>query len=186
MTSPDSRTRPSPPVRTENAAEGPAARPDAAAADAVRRPAAPEAHLTVLRRVVTAPVPRWPEAPRDADPSREAAPAEVPGPAAGSTGLRVRMRRAWRLVRSPELLLPAPGPHPFSIGRAPGSMLRLSHYTVSRAHAQLRSTGQGWTLRDLGSANGTWVNGRRITGSVTVRAGDHVRFGQVGFRLAAS
>ncbi|MDT0381278.1 DUF1707 and FHA domain-containing protein [Streptomyces sp. DSM 42041] len=97
----------------------------------------------------------------------------------------VLLRRAWQRERLPELMLPGPGPYPLSIGRAPGSMLRLTHHTVSRAHAQLRHTGAGWSLRDLGSSNGTWVNGRRVTGSVAVRPGDHVQFGQAGFRLTA-
>lgn len=96
-----------------------------------------------------------------------------------------RLRRAWRTARLPELMLPAPGPYPMSIGRAPGSVLRLSDETVSRTHAQLHSSARGWTLRDLGSSNGTWVNGRRVTGSVSVRPGDHVRFGQVSFRLGS-
>ncbi|WP_314178610.1 FHA domain-containing protein [Streptomyces winkii] len=94
------------------------------------------------------------------------------------------LRNAWQSERLPELLLPAPGAHAYSIGRAPGSMLRLNHFTVSRTHAQLRSTGDGWKLRDLGSSNGTWVNGSRVTGSVRVRPGDVVRFGQIGFKLA--
>ncbi|HEX5567481.1 MAG TPA: DUF1707 and FHA domain-containing protein [Streptomyces sp.] len=94
-----------------------------------------------------------------------------------------RLRRAWDAQRLPELVLPAPGPYPMSIGRAPGSMLRLTDETVSRTHARLHSSARGWTLRDLGSSNGTWVNGRRVTGSVSVRPGDHVRFGRVGFRL---
>lgn len=98
---------------------------------------------------------------------------------------RGRLRRAWTTEDLPELLLPASGPYALSIGRAPGSVLRLTDYTVSRAHAQVRYTGQGWTLRDLGSSNGTWVNERRITGAVPVRPGDRVRFGQVSFRLTA-
>jgi FHA domain/Domain of unknown function (DUF1707) len=96
------------------------------------------------------------------------------------------LRKAWQSERLPELLLPGPASYTYSIGRAPGSMLRLNHYTVSRAHAQLRSTQDGWKLRDLGSSNGTWVNGSRVTGSVRVSPGDVVRFGQIGFRLAVS
>lgn len=96
------------------------------------------------------------------------------------------LRKAWQSERLPELLLPTPSAYAYSIGRAPGSMLRLNHFTVSRTHAQLRSTGDGWKLRDLGSSNGTWVNGSRVTGSVSVRPGDVVRFGQIGFRLAVS
>lgn len=94
------------------------------------------------------------------------------------------LRHAWQSERLPQLLLPAPGSHAYSIGRAPGSMLRLNHFSVSRTHAQLRATGDGWKLRDLGSSNGTWVNGSRVTGSVRVRPGDVVRFGQIGFKLA--
>jgi hypothetical protein len=96
-----------------------------------------------------------------------------------------RVRRAWRSERLPQLLLPAPGPLPLSIGRASGSGLRLNHASVSRQHATLRGTGTGWTLRDLGSSNGTWVNGLRVTESVRVRPGDHVSFGAMAFRLAA-
>ncbi|MBA0052075.1 FHA domain-containing protein [Streptomyces sp. AJS327] len=94
------------------------------------------------------------------------------------------LRKAWRTQRLPELLLPPPAPHPLSIGRAPGSMLRLNDFTVSRAHAQLRCTVEGWFLRDLGSSNGTWVNDSRVTGSVQVYPGDQVRFGQMAFRLS--
>ena len=101
-------------------------------------------------------------------------------------GFTASLRKAWQSERLPELLLPTPSSYAYSIGRAPGSMLRLTHFTVSRTHAQLRSTGDGWKLRDLGSSNGTWVNGSRVTGSVTVRPGDVVRFGQIGFRLTVS
>lgn len=94
------------------------------------------------------------------------------------------LRRAWRNQRLPELLLPAPGPHPLSIGRAPGSMLRLNDFTVSRMHAQLRGSSDGWHLRDLGSSNGTWLNDSRVTGTARVRPGDRVRFGDTAFRLA--
>ncbi|WP_165986435.1 DUF1707 and FHA domain-containing protein [Streptomyces sp. YIM 98790] len=99
--------------------------------------------------------------------------------------LRSSVHRAWRAERLPQLMLPDAGPHPMSIGRAPGQMLRLTHGSVSRYHAQLSSGTAGWQLRDLGSANGTWVNGVRVTGSVPVRPGDQVRFGDVEFRLAA-
>ena len=43
-----------------------------------------------------------------------------------------------------------------------------------------------WVLRDLGSTNGTTVNGRRVTGSAVVRDGDQIGFGRMTFRLSAS
>ncbi|WP_328332728.1 MULTISPECIES: DUF1707 and FHA domain-containing protein [unclassified Streptomyces] len=96
-----------------------------------------------------------------------------------------RMRRAWVTERLPKLLLPAPGPYPLRIGRDPVNGLRLNHETVSRMHAELGVQAGLWVLRDLGSANGTTVNGHRVTGAVAVRDGDSVGFGRIHFRLSA-
>ena len=103
---------------------------------------------------------------------------------AGS-GFSIRLRRAWQSERLPKLLLPEPSPYPLLIGRDPANGLRLSHDTVSRTHAELIARGSRWILRDLGSTNGTCVNGQRVTGSVLVCEGDQVSFGQVNFRLSA-
>ncbi|MEV6396125.1 DUF1707 and FHA domain-containing protein [Streptomyces sp. NPDC051907] len=98
----------------------------------------------------------------------------------------VRLRRAWQAERLPPLLLPEPAsPYPLRIGRDPANGLRLSHDTVSRLHAELSRQGSLWILRDLGSTNGTTVNGRRVTGSVVVHDGDMVGFGHMSFRLTA-
>ncbi|GLF97825.1 DUF1707 and FHA domain-containing protein [Streptomyces yaizuensis] len=94
-----------------------------------------------------------------------------------------RMRRAWYAQKLPPLLLPEPGPGPLGIGRDPGNGLRLNHDTVSRRHAELTRRHGTWVLRDLGSTNGTMVNGRRVVGAIVVRDGDMVSFGRVGFRL---
>ncbi|MFG3049669.1 FHA domain-containing protein [Kitasatospora sp. NPDC048239] len=96
----------------------------------------------------------------------------------------VRLRGAWRVERLPGLSLPHAGAGTLTIGRIPGSGLRLHDASVSRQHAELRREGEGWVLYDLGSTNGTHVNGRRIAGGVRVRPGDQVRFGNLEFRLA--
>ncbi|MFJ5995351.1 FHA domain-containing protein [Streptomyces sp. NPDC092370] len=102
------------------------------------------------------------------------------------SGFTVRMRRAWQSERLPKLLLPHPSHgHPLRIGRDPASGLRLNHETVSRVHAELRHQGGLWVLRDLGSTNGTTVNGRRVVGAAVVREGDQVGFGRITFRLSA-
>ncbi|MEV5434347.1 DUF1707 and FHA domain-containing protein [Streptomyces sp. NPDC052701] len=102
------------------------------------------------------------------------------------SGFTVRLRSAWRAERLPKLLLPhAANGHPLRIGRDPASGLRLTHETVSRVHAELRRQGGLWVLRDLGSTNGTTVNGRRVVGAAVVREGDQVGFGRMLFRLAA-
>ncbi|MFI8007511.1 FHA domain-containing protein [Streptomyces sp. NPDC086010] len=104
----------------------------------------------------------------------------------GLSAFPARVRRAWQSERLPRLMLPVPGPHPLLIGRDPGNGLRLSHETVSRLHAELTAHGSRWILRDLGSTNGTCVNGQRVVGSVAVRDGDQVSFGRMTFRLTAS
>jgi hypothetical protein len=103
----------------------------------------------------------------------------------GVSAFFVRLRRAWLAEKLPPLLLPEPGPYPLRIGRDPVNGLRLTHESVSRLHAELSLQNDMWVLRDLGSTNGTTVNGRRVTGAVPVRDGDMVSFGRIGFRLTA-
>ncbi|MGW0859641.1 FHA domain-containing protein [Streptomyces sp. NPDC002690] len=103
----------------------------------------------------------------------------------GVSGFPGRLRMAWQAGKLPRLLLPAPGPYPLLIGRDPGNGLRLNHETVSRNHAELTVRGRIWLLRDLGSTNGTCVNGQRVVGAVPVREGDQVSFGHMTFRLTA-
>jgi len=59
----------------------------------------------------------------------------------------------------------------------------LDDPTVSRRHAVIEPDGRGWRLRDLGSRNGTAVNGSPVAGSAPLRAGDIVSFGSVDARL---
>ncbi|MER6505058.1 DUF1707 and FHA domain-containing protein [Streptomyces sp. NPDC001455] len=103
----------------------------------------------------------------------------------GVSGFPGRVRRVWRTERLPRLLLPVPGPYPLLIGRDPGNGLRLNHESVSRLHAELTTRDGRWMLRDLGSTNGTCVNGQRVAGAVRVREGDQVSFGRMSFRLTA-
>lgn len=102
-----------------------------------------------------------------------------------ASAFNVTLRAAWRAEKLPPLVLPEPGPHPLRIGRDVASGLRLSDSSSSRTHAELRYEAHGWVLRDLGSMNGTFVNGRRVAGAVAVRAGDQVTFGRMSFRLTA-
>ena len=68
------------------------------------------------------------------------------------------------------------------IGRASECQLVLIDDTVSRRHAELRVEDGRWLLRDLGSFNGTWVNGRRVV-EAEVRPGDLVHLGGAEIRL---
>ncbi len=71
------------------------------------------------------------------------------------------------------------------LGRDPSSDVVLDYPMVSARHAALRRSGEHWVLRDLGSTNGTFVNGGRATGPVTVAVGDAIGLGSYTLRLTA-
>jgi DNA-binding NtrC family response regulator len=66
-----------------------------------------------------------------------------------------------------------------TVGRAPDNAVCLNHRTVSRYHAVLSEGMDGWTVRDLGSHNGTRVNDKPVVESPLADR-DAVRFGSVG------
>ena len=72
---------------------------------------------------------------------------------------------------------------PLVLGRALSSDLPVLDPTVSRRHAELTIEPSSVHLRDLGSSNGTFVNGTRITSSTRLRMGDRVVFGKILFEL---
>ena len=65
-----------------------------------------------------------------------------------------------------------------TIGRAPENSIRLEDTSVSGRHAELVSVGENCYLKDLGSTNGTLVNGQPVQ-ETQLRAGDRIRFGKV-------
>jgi len=72
-----------------------------------------------------------------------------------------------------------------TVGRSQECDQRIDHPMVSGRHAKLTMRDGGWLLEDLGSANGTFLNGERITAPVMVGPQDRVQIGPVRFRLAA-
>jgi hypothetical protein len=80
------------------------------------------------------------------------------------------------------------GAAPVVLGREAKAGIVLPSGVVSRRHAMLRRVDETVTLEDLGSSNGTWVNGVRIGQRTTLELGDLIRvgdidlqFGRVGF-----
>jgi hypothetical protein len=69
----------------------------------------------------------------------------------------------------------------FTIGRTRDCDLCLTDLSVSRTHALLVRREDGWVLSDLGSHNGTRLNGWLVREPVQVRAGDRVEFGSMAF-----
>jgi hypothetical protein len=64
-------------------------------------------------------------------------------------------------------------------GRADHVDQMLADDFVSDEHAELTSDGSGeWRIRDLGSTNGTYLNGRKVIASTAVAAGDQLQLGK--------
>jgi hypothetical protein len=120
---------------------------------------------------------------QQAAPSYEQAPPRIPppphawhGPPAPSLG-----NPAPPLAKPATLVFPPGSGVRFTIGRTRDCDLCLTDLSVSRMHALLVRREDGWVLSDLGSHNGTRLNGWLVREAVRVRAGDRVEFGSMAF-----
>lgn len=75
------------------------------------------------------------------------------------------------------------GDDPVVIGRLPECEVNLSDPNISRRHAEVRRNGNEFVLADLGSTNGTRVNGAQITGERHLRDGDEIGVGAITIRF---
>jgi pSer/pThr/pTyr-binding forkhead associated (FHA) protein len=108
------------------------------------------------------------------------APEQVVSRSVGGPGVRAALIDSWGRAHAVEART--------LIGRQfDGSGLSVLEASISRhhAHIQFEPTSRTWTLRDLGSANGTTVNDQSLTEAVTLQNGDRVSVGQVGFYFIA-
>jgi ABC-type multidrug transport system ATPase subunit/predicted component of type VI protein secretion system len=71
-----------------------------------------------------------------------------------------------------------------SIGRDPSNAIVLPAPAVSRFHAEVEQVGQRFRVRDLHSSNGTYVNGKPVTGETWVHPGDAIQIGPYRFVVA--
>lgn len=72
-----------------------------------------------------------------------------------------------------------------SLGRDSENDIVLDDAFVSSEHAKLIWNGKGWVLQDLGSTNGTSINGKRVKRAAVVQPGDTLQLGSVKLKLAA-
>ncbi len=72
---------------------------------------------------------------------------------------------------------------PIRVGRSEGCDLRLEDAYVSQVHARLFPQDGVWFVEDLGSTNGTFLNGERVSAPRPLRAGDQVRVGTTVLEL---
>ena len=70
-----------------------------------------------------------------------------------------------------------------TIGRGRGNTMRVDDAFLSNEHAVFGRGEGGWWIRDLGSTNGTAVNGKPVRATVTIRPGDVVQLGRIALRV---
>ena len=80
----------------------------------------------------------------------------------------------------PRVISPAT---PVVVGRSPDSDFVIDDRTVSRRHAAIHREGYLWILEDLGSTNGTRVNGERVRDRAALAPGDEIGFGAAATRF---
>jgi predicted component of type VI protein secretion system len=71
-----------------------------------------------------------------------------------------------------------------TIGRHDDCVIRIKSSQVSRRHCEVFEVAQKLTIRDLGSSNGTFVNGKRVVGQQVLKLGDELTVGSVSLRVA--
>jgi hypothetical protein len=108
----------------------------------------------------------------------------------GSFEIAGRLRQGEGGAGPGSLLLPTGervtlGEFIVTVGRMPESTVVLADPNVSRNHAEVRPQGDGYVVIDLGSTNGTRVNGVRIS-EHTLRDGDEIMFGNTRVMFSAS
>src|SRR6188474_3846831 len=94
---------------------------------------------------------------------------------------RLRVQVGSRLIGHTPL-----GRTHLSIGRSPRAQLTIDDPFASRLHAEVWHDGEAGWLSDLGSSNGTYLNGSRITGAVQIFSGDRVRIGETLLTLEST
>jgi len=86
-----------------------------------------------------------------------------------------------------ELVVYAPGEGPLrhtldespvTLGRGANCSIPVRDRFLSRMHIEFLSKGGSWFVRDLGSANGSWLNGRRVEGAERLHVGDTLSLGE--------
>lgn len=75
--------------------------------------------------------------------------------------------------------------HDMLVGREPNCEIPINSLHISRQHARITQTETGFFLEDLNSANGTYINGLKLTTPVALQIGDLVCFDDQGFRVVA-
>ena len=87
---------------------------------------------------------------------------------------RARQETALLLMGGKRLVV---GPGGASLGRSRQCDVTVDDPNVSRTHAEVRPRGGSWVLSDLGSTNGSRLNGHRVEGTEVLKPGDEIELG---------
>lgn len=101
---------------------------------------------------------------------------------ADTTSIRHRAEGGVISVKMlPTLVIPVKGDGEITFGRGPQNQVILPFAAMSKSHGVLTHTAEGWSIRDTGSKNGSFIDGGRIETNVTkpMRDGASLRFGDV-------
>jgi len=110
---------------------------------------------------------------------------ELNMPAIPGSNNEARPRFEFYPAGSPTLRSVEVDPIPFTIGRGEGTELQLNSTSVSREHARVVRSAAGYRIRDLGSTNGTTINGEPIT-EARLNDGDSVRIADIELTFVCS
>jgi hypothetical protein len=104
-------------------------------------------------------------------------------------GVSLEIRASLKLLQGGQIGLEIPvSKSPFQLGRRPECDLQLASHVVSGFHCRITKTKFEVLLADLDSANGTFLNGRRLTKEAALNDNDQIRAGHfmLQMQLAAS
>jgi pSer/pThr/pTyr-binding forkhead associated (FHA) protein len=101
---------------------------------------------------------------------------------AASAGLRLTVVKGPRELSGKRVAIRGP----IVIGRSPGADIVISGDFVSSRHARVTPTPSGATVEDLGSTNGTIVNGSRVLGTTPLQLGDVIDIGDVRLQVEST
>ncbi|HEX3977170.1 MAG TPA: DUF3662 and FHA domain-containing protein [Solirubrobacteraceae bacterium] len=93
---------------------------------------------------------------------------------------RSRQQTALLLMGGKRLVV---GPGGATMGRSRQCDVTVDDANVSRTHAEVRPRGGSWVLNDLGSTNGSRLNGHRVEGSEVLKPGDEIELGTTVLRF---
>lgn len=121
-------------------------------------------------------------------PRKKGRKAAEPRPAAPSTSSRSRTSRTMpkEIVVHPPTGRPethALGSKGLILGRSGQASVILDDVYVSDEHAEVLADEGGWAVRDLGSTNGTFLNGAKVTRPTQLAAGDQLRVGKTNVEV---